>query len=150
MFWSEAFLQKMNCVFQTRLCGTLAERHKFRSHWNSLGDLHANYRFERFQFAGVRNGEPQEQLFQRILLADILDGSLRTDGGGACQNQHRMCRIQSSLERYDGIVFRQGLLRPRRKKLLRFARFRMKIDDLHGARPRPGSDLFEGEFLSVW
>src|SRR6266550_7956243 len=150
MFWSEAFLQEMNCFFQTRLWRTLADGHKFRTHWNSLGDLHANYRFERVQFAGVRNREPQEQLFQRILLADILHGSLRTDGGGACQNQHRMCRIQTSLERYDGIVFREGLLRRRRKKLLRFARIRMKIDDLHGACPRPGSDLFEGEFLGVW
>src|ERR1700687_6482110 len=61
-----------------------------------------------------------------------------------------MCRVQSSLERYDRIVFRQGLVRRRRKKLFGLARFRMKIDDFHGARARPRSDLFECEFLGVW
>src|SRR6267378_859955 len=61
-----------------------------------------------------------------------------------------MCRVQSSLKRYDGIVFRQGLVRRRRKKFFRLARFRMKIDNFHSARAPPGSDLFECEFLGAW
>ena len=46
-----------------------------------------------FEFAGVRNRETKEQLLQRILLADVLDGSLRADRRLTRQNQDRMCRI---------------------------------------------------------
>src|ERR1700682_2798029 len=60
-----------------------------------------------------------------------------------------MRRIQASLKRDDGIVFRQGLVRRRRQKLLWLAGTRMKIDDLHGAGARSRGELFEDEFLGV-
>src|SRR6266566_1961229 len=146
--WDEELRSQVKWFIRTRLLRTLAQRHKFGTHGDALGDLHANHRFERFQFTGVGNGQPQQELFKGVLLADIFDGRLGADGGGARQNQYGMFRVQSSLQRDDRIVFRQGVVRRRRKKLLRFTRFWMKIDDLHGARAGPGSDLLEGEFLS--
>src|SRR5260370_26412143 len=97
MSWDEVPPSSMNWCIRMRLLRPLTQRYEFRAHGHSAGDFHTYDGFERLEFASVRNGEPQEQLFQRILLADIFDSSLRADRSSACQNQDRMCRIQSSL-----------------------------------------------------
>ena len=75
------------------LRGPFAQGDQLRADRDALGDFHANHRFKRFQFTRVRNREPQQQLFKRILLADVFDGSLRANGRGARQNQDRVRRI---------------------------------------------------------
>src|ERR1700724_3212901 len=60
-----------------------------------------------------------------------------------------MCRIQASLKRDDGIVFRQGLVRRRRQKLLWLAGSRMKINNFHGAGAWSRGELLKDEFLGV-
>jgi len=54
------------------LGGPFAQGDQLRADRNALGDFHANHSFERFQFTRVRNREPQQQLFEGILLADII------------------------------------------------------------------------------
>src|SRR6266566_4549927 len=116
------------------LSGPFAQRNEFRSNGHAAGYFHTDDRFEWFQLAGVRDGEAQEQLFQRILLADVLYGSLRADGRGACENQNGARRIQTPHKRYHGIIFRQRLIRRRSEILLGFVRFSegepMKIKSL--------------------
>src|SRR5260370_42648033 len=93
------------------LSGPFAQRNEFRSNGHAAGYFQTDDRFEWFQLAGVRDGEAQEQLFQRILLADVLYGSLRADGRGACENQHRARWIQPAHNRDVGMVFRTLLIR---------------------------------------
>src|SRR5207245_9029932 len=57
--------------------------------------------------------------------------------------------IEDSVQRNDGIIFRDGLIRGRGKIGFRFTRFGMNIDNLDVAGTRTGRDLLKYELVGT-
>jgi hypothetical protein len=70
------------------LRGFPADRNEFASHRHTAGNLDVNQSFEIAEFAGARDSKALQKLLKRILAAYVFDGSLRSHGGGAGEDEH--------------------------------------------------------------
>src|SRR6202165_6138970 len=113
------------------LRGLPADRNEFASHRNTAGNLDVNQSFEIAEFARAGDGKALQKLFKRILAAYIFDGSLRSHGGRAGEDEHGARRIQAFHECDDGVVFDQRLIGWAGKSFLGLTGVRLKNDDFY-------------------
>ena len=67
-----------------------------RAYGDAAGDFDADYGFEGLQLAGLGNRETQEQLFDGIFVADVLDGGLGSHGGVAGEDEHGLVGVEAA------------------------------------------------------
>ena len=74
---------------------------------HAFGDLDAQKSLKGFQFARIRDGETKKEFAHRIRTADVFNGALRAESGGAGNNENGTRGIETGDETDNGVILRE-------------------------------------------
>src|SRR5258708_19676887 len=109
--------------------GGFAEGEEVGLNRRTLGDFHVKKGLKGLEFAGVGDGEAQEEFLNGFFTASVFDSTLGAECGGAGDDHDGARRIESGDEGEQSVIFGEKRIGRGREIEFLFARLRVDVEN---------------------